>query len=61
MMNNRPSPLSPTEATIETLKSASSRIRELNRMLDEMTESIRSARLELAASRKRREDGEDNA
>ena len=59
-MNNRPSPLSPTEATIETLKSATSSIRELNRMLEEMTESIRSARLDLAASRKRREDGEDD-
>ena len=60
-MNNRPSPLAATEATIETLKSATNRFRELNAMLEEMTESIRSARQDLAAMRKRREDGEENA
>lgn len=59
-MNNRPLPLAATEETIETLKSATNRFRELNAMLEEMTDSIRAARIDLADMRKRRENGENN-
>lgn len=59
-MNNRPSPLSPTEATIETLQSASSSIRELNCMMRDMIASFHALNEELAADRRARENGKNN-
>lgn len=58
MMNNRPSPLFPSVETLILLSSAAIDFQELDNIIREMTESIRSDRLDLAATHNRTEDGE---
>lgn len=57
-MNNRPSPLFPSLETLVLLSSAAEDFRALNSAIEKMTNSIRSARLDLADMRNRTEDGE---
>lgn len=57
-MNNRPSPLFPSIETLALLSSAAEDFRALNSAVEEMINSIRTARLDLAAMRNRTEDGE---
>lgn len=46
---------------IEATQAITDDLNEINSMMRSLIRDIRSARLDLAASRKRREDGEDNA
>lgn len=57
-MNNRPSPLFPSVETLVLLRSAADDFRALNSAVEEMINSIRSARLDLDDMRNRTEDGE---
>ena len=57
-MTNRPSPLFPSLETLVLLSSAAEDFRALSSAVEEMTTSIRSARLDMAAMRNRTEDGE---
>lgn len=57
-MNNRPSPLFPSIETLVLLSSAAEDFRALNSAVEEMINSIRSARLDLDDMRNRTEDGE---
>ena len=57
-MNNRPSPLFPRLETLVLLSSAAEDFRALSSAVEEMINSIRSARLDLAAMRNRTEAGE---
>lgn len=57
-MNNRPSPLFPSLETLILLSSAANDFRALSSAVEKMTDSIRSARLELAATPTPTEDGE---
>lgn len=57
-MNNRPSPLFPSLETLILLRSAADDFLALSSAVEDMTNSIRSARLDLAAMRNRTEDGE---
>ena len=57
-MNNPQSPLFPSLETLILLSSAAEDFRALNTAIEKMTNSIRSARLDLADMRNRTEDGE---
>lgn len=48
------------QALIEATQAITDDLNELNNMMRSLIHDIRSARLDLAASRKRREDGENN-
>ena len=57
-MNNRPSPLFPSLETLVLLSSAAEDFRALSSAVEDMTDSIRSARLDQAAIPNCTEDGE---
>lgn len=57
-MNNRPSPLFPSVETLILLRSAAEDFRALNSAVEKMINSIKSDRLDLAATHNRTEDGE---
>ena len=59
-MTNRPSPLFPSLETLALLSSAAEDFRALSSAVEEMINSIRSARLDMAAMRNRTENGENN-